>query len=144
MDPDADPDPAIFPRCQQKTNFLKVFFIQYMYIIFNDLDPDPQHCFFDLSILLLSSFSSILFNCGSVRIRNFWQDPDPIRNRTKHFGSGFESGSETRSEINQKIARVLWFFSFELGLPLPLTRRQLWFTGGGGIPIHCGRGGGGS
>jgi hypothetical protein len=40
----------------------------------------------------------------SGRIRNFW--PDPIRNRNKHFGSGFESGfesrSETGSEINQK------------------------------------------
>jgi hypothetical protein len=32
-----------------------------------------------------------------IRIRT---DPDPIRNRIKHFGSGFESGSETGSERN--------------------------------------------
>ncbi len=42
--------------------------------------------------------------CGSGRIRNFWSDPDPIRNRNKRFGSGFESrfesGSETGSEKN--------------------------------------------
>ncbi len=30
---------------------------------------------------------------GSVRSRNFWPDPDPIRIRNKHFGS--ETGSET-------------------------------------------------
>jgi hypothetical protein len=35
---------------------------------------------------------------GSVRIRNFWPDPDPIRNRNKHFGSGFESGFESGIE----------------------------------------------
>ncbi len=43
---------------------------------------------------------------GSVRIRNFWPDPDPIQNRNKHFGSrfesGFETGSETGSEIQKK------------------------------------------
>ena len=37
---------------------------------------------------------------GSVRIRNFWPDPDPIRIRNKHFGSGFESGSESGSKTN--------------------------------------------
>jgi hypothetical protein len=52
---------------------------------------------------------------GSVRIRKFWPDPDPIRNRNKHFGSGFESGSETGSEKNQKkepyiqAKKVRWF-----------------------------------
>ncbi len=72
---------------------------------------------------------------GSVRIRNFWPDPDPIRNRNKHFGSGFgsgfrirfririsdpvsdpdfESGFESGSEINKKKelyiqAKIRWF-----------------------------------
>jgi hypothetical protein len=32
---------------------------------------------------------------GTVRNRNFWPDPDPIRIQNKHFGSGFESGSKT-------------------------------------------------
>ncbi len=36
---------------------------------------------------------------GSVRIRNFWPDPDPIRNRNKHFGSGFGSGFRIRFRI---------------------------------------------
>jgi hypothetical protein len=30
-----------------------------------------------------------------IRNRNFWPDLDPIWNRNKRFGSGFESGSET-------------------------------------------------
>ncbi len=51
---------------------------------------------------------------GTVRIRNFWPDLDPVRNRNKHFGSGFESGTETGSEINQKKepciqAKISWF-----------------------------------
>jgi hypothetical protein len=38
----------------------------------------------------------------SVRIRNFWLDPDPIRNRNKHFGSGFESGFESGSKTGSE------------------------------------------
>jgi hypothetical protein len=40
---------------------------------------------------------------GSGRIRNFWPDPDPIRNRNKRFGYGFESGSETGFESGAEI-----------------------------------------
>jgi hypothetical protein len=52
---------------------------------------------------------------GSVRIRNFWPDPDTIRIRNKHFGSGFESGfesgSETGSETGSKsnLSKVVLF-----------------------------------
>ncbi len=54
---------------------------------------------------------------GSVRIRNFWPDPNPIRNRNKHFGSGFES------EMNQKKepyiqAKIRWFHTI---IPTYLT-----------------------
>ncbi len=56
-----------------------------------------------------------LFQCcesgsGSVRIRNFWPDPDPIRSRNEHFGSGFESGSEINQKKEPYIqAKITWF-----------------------------------
>jgi hypothetical protein len=103
-----------------------------------------------LQVFAVVEPSLFFFNCrrqccgsgtgsGFVRIRNFW--PDPIRNRNKHFGCGFESGSETGSKKKKKRSLKcrqsarLFLQSSELRLPHLLTRRQvcsplLWFRGG--------------
>jgi hypothetical protein len=81
-----------------------VFFLLVTEKLVKRLMGERKMIFFPISIFFPHGPCCIWQCCGSgsgngsVRIRNFWPDPDPIRNRNKHFGSGFETGSE----INQR------------------------------------------
>ncbi len=95
-----DPDPTIFVIDLQDANKKLIYSTFFCLLLFEGT---------------LTSFSKIksqkkshkavgIKQCcgsgtGSVRIRNFWPDPDPIRNRNKHFGSVFGSGFRIRIRI---------------------------------------------
>jgi hypothetical protein len=84
---DLDPKRLKLPPENKNKNQEVPYYEDYPDVLSERLKAFPQCC---------GSGSGI--GTGSGRIRNFWPDPDPIRNRNKRFGSGSETGFESGSE----------------------------------------------
>ncbi len=85
-----------------------------------DMAPGPQIRVLtdDSGTELFRRLASQCCGSGSGRIRNFWPDPDPIRNRNKRFGSGLNPDSNPYPKLDPKKickkehyfqAKIRWF-----------------------------------